>query len=567
MKRKLSILCLVLAIAVGAFALGYLSARRHASQTGSTDRRKVLYYVDPMNPAHTSDKPGLAPCGMKMEPVYADLAGVPAVTLGPAVAPGTVALSLQKQQLIGVRTETVEKKPLQRTLRLLGRVAIDETRLYRVNATVDGWITKIEPYASGRLVKKNETLATFYSSEFLAAGQALLFALNAVDRVTTPTNANPAQLAQINQFAINLRQYKDSLRNLGMGELQIDEMIRTRQYMENINITAPADGFIMRRNVSAGQRFDKGAELFQIADLSKVWIVADVFENEDRFVKPGTTVGFTVPGRMDRYTATLTADLPQFDSGSRTLKLRFEADNPDYVLKADMFVDVEIPVTLPESVVIPAEAVLDTGTRKIVFVEKSSGVFEPRAVRTGERMGGLVRIAGGLMAGERVVVSGNFLLDSESRMKLAAAGVAGTPVQDPVCGMAVDEQKAKAAGRVSEQAGQAYYFCNEDCKRQFDAAPSKYVKAAPAASGMTGVGTGADTGEGQDPVCNMKVDVAAAKEAKLVSEHGGKTYYFCGDNCKRKFDADPGKFLKEPPAGGDMAMPMPGASDPAQPKP
>ena len=238
------------ALLIGSFLAGSWYGRK-GDDKQSTDRgRKILYYVDPMNPAHTSEKPGRAPCGMEMEPVYAD------ESLGKNLStlpPGTVRITPEKQQLIGVRVAVVEKKPLNQTIRLLGRVVPDENRTYLINATVDGWITEVLPKTTGTFVKKNETLATFYSPEFLTASQALLFALSAKDRVQTTGKETSAQKGQITQFNINLQQYKDSLRNLGMGELQIKEMIRNRKFIENVDITSPADGFVIKLNAYYGQ--------------------------------------------------------------------------------------------------------------------------------------------------------------------------------------------------------------------------------------------------------------------------------------------------------------------------
>ncbi len=269
--------------------------RKGVDQKGAAAGRKVLYYVDPMNPSHTTDKPGRAPCGMDMEPVYADDAAGQAS--GKTLPPGTVKITPEKQQLIGVRVGLVAKEPVSHTIRLLGRVVADETRIYIINATIDGWITRTLPYATGSLVKKNEPLASFYSPEFLSAEQALIYALGSKDRVQTTGSESPAQKGQIAQFNINLKQYTDSLKSLGMGELQIKEIIRTRKYIENIDITSPADGFIIARNISDGQRFDKGTELYRIADLSRVWIFADLFENEAELIKiePGARVRLALP--------------------------------------------------------------------------------------------------------------------------------------------------------------------------------------------------------------------------------------------------------------------------------
>jgi membrane fusion protein, copper/silver efflux system len=246
-----------------------------------------------------------------------------------------------------------------------------------------------------------------------------------------------------------------------------------------------------------------------------------------------------VPDLETNLIAVVSYALPQFDNVSRTLKLRLELDNPGYDLKPDMFVDVELPVELPEALVVPAEAVLDSGLRQTVFVERGAGLFEPRNVHLGRRVGDLVQVLQGLEPSERIVVSGNFLLDSESRMKLAASGIRGTPVTDPVCGMTVDEGQAKAAKRVSEYQGRTYGFCSDGGKKKFDADPAECLAKAKTRSMSTATAEPKPT---TDAVCGMKVNAADAKAAKLTSEHQGKTYFFCNQSCKQKFDEAPGKY-------------------------
>ncbi len=475
MKRLLYVV-VVLALVAAAYWAGARRGQQNAGNRSAGDPRRILYYVDPMNPAHTSDRPGKAPCGMDMEPVYADATlGATSGSELASLPAGTIKVPLEKQQLIGVRVATAEKKGLVHNLRLLGKVAADETRIYRINATIDGWITKTKAVSTGSLVRKNETLAGFYSPEFLSAGQALIFALSSKDRVQKTGQETPGQQSQLAQFEINLKQYGDALRNLGMGELQLQEMIKTRKYMEEVDITSPADGFILQRNVSDGQRFERGTELFRIADLSRVWIVVDVFERDASLVHADQPVEVELPTQGKRFTATVSQTLPQFDNITRTLKLRLEAGNPDFTLKPDMFVDVELPLKLAEAVVVPAEAVLDAGLRQTVFVDRGNGYFEPRRVYLGSRVGDQVQVTQGLMPGERIVVSGNFLLDSESRMKLAAAGVRGASTIDPVCGMKVTEATARAAGRFAEYEGKTFYFCNDGCKEEFQANPKDFA--------------------------------------------------------------------------------------------
>jgi RND family efflux transporter MFP subunit len=385
-------------------------------------------------------------------------------------------VSPEKQQVTGIRLATVEKVTETHTLRVLGRVAADETRVYQINASVDGWIRRTYNNPTGSLVRQDEPLVDFYSPEFLSAQQAYIYALSSLDRRKTEEGAVPEQTPL---SRANIQQYSDTLRNLGMSDKQIEEIGRTRQRTQNVQILAPAPGFILFRNISPGQKFSKGTELFRIADLRRIWVVMDLFENEARFFKPGIVAKILLPQQDKTFTGRVSATPPQFDPVTRTLKVRLEVDNSGYALRPDMLTDVELPVTLPPAVTVPADAVLDSGIRKIVFVDRGSGYFEPRQVETGWRFGNRVEITRGLEPGEKIVVSGNFLIDSESRMELAAAGMYGTLEKDPVCGASVSVKKASREGRTSVHQGKTYYFSSSDCKEKFDREPDRYsVKPA-----------------------------------------------------------------------------------------
>jgi len=385
---------------------------------------------------------------------------------------GTVRVSPEKQQVMGIRLAPVERSAEAHTLRVLGRVAADETRIYQINAAVDGWIRQTYNNPTGTLVKKDERLATFYSPEFLSAQQAYIVSLGAIARQKAEGERVSAQTTL---SRVSNQQYAEALQNLGMSEKQIEEIARTGQRTQDVQILAPAPGFILARNITPNQRFSKGTELFRIADLRRVWVVMDLFENEARHLKPGTVAKVIVPQMEKTFTAKISATPPQFDSATRTLKMRLEADNPAFVLRPDMFVDVELPVTFPPAVTVPADAVLDSGLKQTVFVDRGSGFFEPRQVETGWRFGNRGEITRGLEPGERIVVSGNFLIDSESRMELAAAGMYGTIEKDPVCGAAVTVKKALKEGRTSIHQDRTYYFSSSDCKERFDRDPARYA--------------------------------------------------------------------------------------------
>jgi RND family efflux transporter MFP subunit len=387
--------------------------------------------------------------------------------------PGMVRISLEKQQLIGVKTSTVENKSGHHTLRVLGRVAVDDRRVHVVNSAATGWVREVSPITVGSFVQKDQALAVFYSPEFLAAEQSYFYALNAYDRFSKEEKPNTSQLTLTKA---NIRQYSDTLRNLGMGEKQIEEIGQTRTFTDIIHIASPTDGIVISRNIYSGQRFERGTEFFRIADLSRVWVLVDTFESEAQYLKPGNTVKVLHPHLKKNFQARVSADLPQFDPNTRTLKVRLETDNPGYVLRPDMFVDVELPVSLPPAITVPLDAVLDSGLKRTVFVDRGNGSFEPREVETGWRLGNRVEIVKGLVPGEKVVISGNFLIDSESRMELAAAGMLGTLAKDPVCGTEVSMNKAGKSGWKSKYREETYYFCSDECKQRFIGTPDRYVK-------------------------------------------------------------------------------------------
>ena len=476
-------LVLVVIVAIAAFLGGYLISGTHG-KSPAAGGRKVLYYVDPMHPAYKSDKPGIAPdCGMQLEPVYAD--GQPAAASGApgqaALPPGSIQITPDKQQLIGVRTVTVEKSAGSRTLRALGKVVPDEARLFKINASIEGLIKRTYPVSTGNLVQRDQVLATFYTTEFFSALSTLISTMNGLDRHL----ADPVAKKNNYRDQLTVRNAGNNLINLGMSETQLNTIMTNRKTVEEIEIRSPATGFVMVRNIAYNQRFERGVELFRIADISKVWVLADLYENEAALLKPGMPVRLELPHQSRTIMSRVSQALPLVDPVSRTIRVRLEADNPGYVLRPDLFVNVEINVSLPEMIAVPSEAVLDAGLRQTVFVDRGNGWFEPRQVETGRSLGDRVEITRGLTPGEKIVVSGNFLIDSESRLKQASAGILGKPGRDPVCGMALDEDRAKAAGLTRQFGGKSWYFCSPEDMAKFDKNPQKYASGNGAIEPMT----------------------------------------------------------------------------------
>ena len=471
--RKRTVVWLMLTVAACFFLGGYRYSQ-HSSGGIPAGGGKVLYYADPMNPGYRSDKPGLAPCGMPLVPVSADSGPTLKGTSEGIVTtpPGVVQVKPGTERLIGVKVEAVDKAPWSQTIRMPGKIVPDENRIFRITAATDGWVKKIYPPTTDILVRKDQLLATFYAPEFFSGLKAYLYALKSLDRSESSGNETREQIELTNA---NLENYKISLRNLGMTERQLDAIQRTMKGTDNVEIRAPAAGIILNRNISFGQRFEKGVELYRIADLSRVWILADIYDDAALLTKAGMRMEVSSPYLRKPCYANLTNAPPKFDPATRTLKLRLTADNPGYLLRPDMFVDIEFKVNLPPAITVPVDALLNSGLRKSVFVERSSGYYEPRIVETGRTAGDRVEIVSGLSAGERVVVSGNFLLDSESRMKSTTAGMPATGSIDPICGMTAKEGKSKSKGLSSRYQGKTYYFCSMACKTKFDKSPGKYL--------------------------------------------------------------------------------------------
>jgi RND family efflux transporter MFP subunit len=471
MKKALFALLSVVALGVVFAAGSWIGWRSATAGNTAATTQKALYYSCPMHPAYHTDRPGDCPsCGMRLEPVYADEAGASHDDGGTSATrlPGAVKVSPERQQAIGVQVGEAARKPVTHVIRTSGRVAADETRVYRVTAASSGWIETALTNSVGSLVRKDELLGTFYAREFLSTQQAYFYALDARDRFVAQ-NASEAQMTSTNT---QIQQSADALRALGMTSMQIEELGRTRQRTYTVEIRAPAAGFVLVRNISPGQRFEAGTELYVIGDLGRVWILADVFEHEARWLHPRDQVRVVYQG--ETFSAVVSDVLPVFDPEALTMKVRLDLSNPGYRFRPGMFVDVEFPLSLQATLTVPASAVVDSGRRKTVFVDRGNGYFEPRSVETGWRLGDQIEILSGLMAGERVVISGTFLIDSESRMKAAAQGVHGPAAKDLICGMDVDEKRAAAAGRTSEYKGTTYYFCSDDCKKEFDKTPEKY---------------------------------------------------------------------------------------------
>ena len=476
MKKPATVVSLLI-ITLAAFVAGRYSSGAHDSDRPV--RKRILYYVDPMHPAFRSDHPGVAPdCGMKLEPVYAD----ENPNSNPPLQAGAVSITAEKQRLIGVRVQAVKRNSGSRVIHTTGRVEADGNRLFRLMAATEGWVQSLQDNPAGTMVKKNELLASFYSREFRNAEQAYLGALASVERVRATHTQDELNLANDSILVTS----EEQLRALGMGEPQIQQLAKTREITRDIALVSPVDGIVLARNISPQERFEAHSELYRIADLSKIWILADLYGDEAKTLRPNSQITVRVRELSETLHAKVSLNPPLFDPESRTLKLRLEADNPGLVLRPDMFVDLEFESKVPSGLSVPQEAVLDSGLQKIVYVETSEGVFVPRPVEIGTAYGDSVIVIHGLSEGEQVVTSGNFLIDSESRMRSAGLNVGGSDyhaprgsdqsdhklaMRGPVCGMPLSPDSAQSTGRLETHKGKSLGFCSEKNQKNLRESP------------------------------------------------------------------------------------------------
>lgn len=367
---------------------------------------KILYYRDPADPAYRSDRPGFNPeTGNELEPVYEE------------APPGLVMAAPEKLNLLGVAVAEAGPRTLGEPLRVTGRVAVDERRIVRVETRLEGWIEEVRADFVGRQVRRGETLATVYSPELAASQTEFLLARRAQRDLAGAAAPGAADAAGEMLRAARIRLE----RHFGLRPAFIEQIERTGEPLRAAPVEAPADGFVLERKAFAGQMVRPGMELFTLADLDRVWVLASIPEADLGAIRTGSRAVITASfaPRLRRAAAVAHVQ-PRADAESRTLDVRLELDNGDGTLRPDLFVDVEFPRARRVRVAVPEEALVDRGDEQIVYVETARGSFAPRRVVAGERGGGWVEIVEGLKAGERVASSGVFLLDSESRMRSGA---------------------------------------------------------------------------------------------------------------------------------------------------
>ncbi len=401
-KRNIVIVVICLLVVAGSFA--------------------YLYHAELLNEA---TRIGLIKRAVVSEPAghqHGAIPAAPETQKAPEVAPQveeapTIEIPRDRQQLIGVRTVKAAVQPLQRVIRTVGRIEFDEKSLATANTKVEGWIEKLYIDYTGRKVQKGEPLAEIYSPELVATQQEFLNVQRWAEQGKAVNNEGTAAMLIKDAEAL-LEAAKERLRLWDISDDQIKKIEASGKPIRTLTIYSPVSGYVTQKTAVQGMRVMAGEKLFDVVDLSRVWIVADIYEYELPLVKVGQTarIGLSYfPGK--EFSSKVDYIYPSLANETRTAKVRFSIPNPDGELKPQMFTNVEIKINLGNRLAVPSDAVIDTGVRQIVYVDKGDGFFEPREVAVGMKADNLVEVTAGIKAGEKVVSSANFLIDSEAQLK------------------------------------------------------------------------------------------------------------------------------------------------------
>jgi RND family efflux transporter MFP subunit len=380
----------------------------------ASGERKILYYYDAMNPTFRSPNPGTATDGMPLVPKYADEDSV-----AQNMPAGTVKISSAKQQMIGITTAIVQREPLFRTIRAVAQLTADETKLAHVHVKVNGWIDRVYVDYIGQLVKKGDPLFTLYSPDLVSTEQEYLIARRGKQYLGNSSIAEAAQGADS-----LLNSARERLRLWDISDDQIKKLDETGEITKTLTFYSPITGFVTDRKAFPQTNVTPDMELYTVSDLSTIWAEAEVYEYEVPYVRVGQQAQMELsyfPGKS--YSGRVTYINPAVDPQTRTVKVRLEFPNPNFTLKPQMYANVDLKIDYGNQIVVPQGAVLDSGQREIVFVSRPGGYFEPREIKTGVKLDEKVAVLSGLQPGETFVTSGNFLIDSESRLTNAMGGM------------------------------------------------------------------------------------------------------------------------------------------------
>ncbi len=414
-----------------------VTADAGAPASAAKKERKLLYYRNPMGLPDTSPTPKKDPMGMDYIPVFEggdDEGGEP-------VSANQVKISTEKIQKLGVRTELAQLRALDKTVGAAGRVEPDERRIYAISPKFEGYVERLHVNVTGQSVGKGQALFEVYSPELVSAQREYAIAAQGVESLKEGESQARTGMQQLAEASL-LR-----LRNWDISDQQIKALSNSGESKRTMTFRSPVAGIITEKKALQGMRFMPGEVLYQVSDLSAVWVIADVFEQDIGAVKLGAEAKVRINAYPEKiFAGKISYVYPTLNVTTRTVPVRVELLNPDLLLKPGMFAQVDIPVSGKGPVLtVPGSAVIDSGTRQIVLVQLSAGRFEPREVKLGNRSNNYFEVISGIKDGEAVVVAANFLIDAESNLKAAIGGFG-----EPAVNAALEAASAKGAGHHGE---------------------------------------------------------------------------------------------------------------------
>jgi RND family efflux transporter MFP subunit len=337
------------------------------------------------------------------------------------ISPESIFVSPERQQISGIRFGQVNVQNMEKVIQTVGKLEFDEKKITAVSSKIGGWIEDLYVDYTGKLVRKGQPLLSLYSPDLVSAQEEFLVALKIKKAYADHHGAEWSS-----QGENLLQSARKRLLLWDISPRQVESLEKTGEVKKNLVLSSPVDGFVMEKTVFKGMGIMPGTALYKIGDLSSIWVIADIYEYELPFIQVGqkaTIVLSYFPGESFEGTATYL--YPSVDPKTRTAKVRFDLPNPEFRLKPEMWATVEIKIPLGRKLVVPEEAVMDTGTMQMAFVDRGQGYFEPRHIQVGSKVKGYYEVLSGLREGEKVVTSANFLIDSESRLSGAMGGMAG----------------------------------------------------------------------------------------------------------------------------------------------
>jgi len=441
MKRGTGIAIGIVAVAMiaagGGYWIGSKGAAVHeevrsAVTAGAAGKkeRKLLYYRNPMGLPDTSPVPKKDPMGMDYLAVYTgEQDDAPA-------AANQIRISSDKVQKLGVRTEAAQLRTLDKTIRAAGRIEPDERRLFSIAPKFEGYVERLHVNVTGQPVGRGQPLFEVYSPELVSAQRDYAIAAQGVESLKEAGGPAQAGMKQLAESSLQ------RLKNWDISEAQVKALAKSGEAKRTLTFLSPVSGIVTEKKAVQGMRFMPGETLYQVVDLSAVWVVADVFEQDIGLVKSGARAKVKINAYPDKlFEGAVTYVYPTLKAETRTVAVRVELANPGLLLKPGMFAQVELSAAARGKVLtVPASAVIDSGTRQIVLIEQGAGRFEPREVKLGSRSDNYVEVLDGVKDGDKVVVAANFLIDAESNLKAAVGGF----------GNAVPAAASKAPGHQAE---------------------------------------------------------------------------------------------------------------------